>query len=145
PTPGVPPSFAFSSQGDEAYLFSGDANTNLTGYFHGFNFGASENQISFGRYLNSQTNVHFVAQSSNSLGAANAYPKVGPVVVAEIMYHPPDRGPDDNATDEYIRLQNFSSSAVPLFDPLHRTNTWRLRDAVDFNFPTNVTLPPGGS
>jgi hypothetical protein len=31
-----------------------------------------------------------------------------------------------------------------LFDPARPTNTWRLRDSVDFNFPPNTTIPPGG-
>src|SRR2546428_8269820 len=34
--PEAPGAFSFSSRGDEAYLFSGDAAGNLTGYFHGF-------------------------------------------------------------------------------------------------------------
>ena len=34
-----------SSQGEEVYLLSGDANTNLTGYSHGFSFGAAESGV----------------------------------------------------------------------------------------------------
>src|SRR6185295_5025208 len=30
---------------------------------------------------------------------------------------------------------------VSLFHTNYPTNTWRLRDAVDFNFPTNATMP----
>ena len=41
PTPGSNNSFALNSAGDQIYLFSGDANTNLTGYSHGFAFGAA--------------------------------------------------------------------------------------------------------
>jgi hypothetical protein len=36
----LPTSFSFSSTGDEAYIFSGDG-TNLTGYFHGYEFDAA--------------------------------------------------------------------------------------------------------
>ncbi len=50
PLPGVPPSFALGADGDEVYLFSGDAQTNLTGYVHGFQFGAAPDKVSFGRY-----------------------------------------------------------------------------------------------
>ena len=32
---------------------------------------------------------------------------------------------------------------MPLFDPAADTNSWRLRDAVSFTFPTGVTLGPG--
>ena len=32
----------------------------------------------------------------------------------------------------------------PLFDPNFPTNTWHVRGGIDYHFPTNVTLPPGG-
>jgi hypothetical protein len=70
--------FALSSEGDEVYLFSA-TDGNLTGYSHGFDFGAAANGVSFGRYINSQGAEHFVAQAANSLGASNALPKVGPL------------------------------------------------------------------
>src|SRR5439155_14262243 len=142
PNPGVPPSFAFSSHGDEAYIFSGNG-TNLTSYFHGFAFGAAENGVSFGRYVDSQTNEHFVAQSANTLGGANAYPKVGPIVISEIMYHPPDFGGSDNQQDEFVEIHNITSGSVPLYDPAYPTNTWHLRGGVDFNFPMNQTMDTG--
>jgi len=135
--------FALGSDGDEVWLFSGDANTNLTGYYHGFKFGAAQNGVSFGRYVNSEGDEHFVAQSANTLGSANVAPRVGPVVVAEIMFHPSDAADgSDNSVDEFIELHNISGAPVPLFDPTNRLNTWRLRNAVDFDFPTDVTLAP---
>src|SRR5439155_16844086 len=45
-TPGTNHSFSLDSQGEEVYLFSADANTNLSGYSHGFTFGAAENGVS---------------------------------------------------------------------------------------------------
>lgn len=144
PDPGVPPSFAFSSKGDEVFLFSGDANTNLTGYVYGFEFGPAEEGVSFGRYLTSLSEEHFVAQRTNTFGATNAGPKVGPVVISEILYRPPDlRDKADNIEDEYVELYNNTAMAVPLFDPATPTNTWRLGNGVDFVFPTNVTMAAG--
>ena len=84
-------------------------------------------------------------QSTNTLGATNAYPRVGPVVISEILYHPPDPYPGMNdSVNEYIELWNIASTNVPLYDPNAPTNTWRLRNAVAFDFPTNQTLSPGG-
>lgn len=143
-TPGVWPSFLLSSTGDDVWLFSGDAQTNLTGYSYGIEFGASSNGVSFGRHVNSVGTQFFVSQSANTLGASNAYPLVGPVAIGEIMFHPPDLGTNANERDEFIELANFSAGPVPLFDPAAPTNTWHLRDAVDFDFPTGVTLPAGG-
>jgi len=150
PNPGTPPSFSFSSQGEEAYLFSGDSSGNPNGYFHGFGFGAALTGVSFGRYTNgvsqgTNVDIHIVAQSSNTFGFANALPKVGPIVISEIMYHPPDlAGGVDNVIDEFIELQNISSSPVPLYDVAFPTNRWKLDDAVEFSFSTNDVVPPNG-
>jgi hypothetical protein len=86
----------------------------------------------------------FVAQTSTTLGETNSGPRVGPIVINEIMYEPPSAALDNNTGDEFIELRNITARPVPLFDPLHPTNTWRLRGAVDFDFPMNTTLPPNG-
>ena len=152
------PFFAFSSSGEEAFIHTADANGNLTGYRTGVKFGAAENGFSFGRYRTS-VDVDFTTLSARTFGAdnpstlgefragrgaTNAYPRVGPIVLSEIMYHPSKLGTNDNERDEFIELHNLTGAAVPLFDLNHPTNTWRLRDAIDFSFPTNVTLGSGG-
>ncbi|HXJ55586.1 MAG TPA: lamin tail domain-containing protein [Verrucomicrobiae bacterium] len=144
--PGSPTSFAFSSMGDEAYLFSGDANGNLTGYFHGFSFGAGETGVSFGRYVNSVGQEHFVAQTAYTPRAVNSGPRVGPVVVSEILFRPPDHvGGEDNSQDEYVALRNITASGVSLYDPARPANTWQLRGGVDYIFPQNQTLAANGT
>ncbi len=136
-----PNAFRFSELGEFVYLLSGDANTNLSGYWHGYEFGEAPNGVSFGRYTNSQTNVFFTLQSALTLGTNNAYPRVGPIVISEIMYRPPDLAYGvDNDLDEFIELQNITGGSVPLYDPGCPANTWRLRNAVDFDFPPNQTL-----
>jgi hypothetical protein len=145
-----PNGFRLSEYGEQVYLFSGDAATNLTGYYHGFDFGAAPNNLSFGRYVTSQGEEHFVLQSAQTPGITNALPRVGPIVISEIMYHPPDLANGvDNDLDEFIELQNITSTNVPLFDSFANesgyglsalTNTWCLRSAVDYDFPTNLAL-----
>jgi hypothetical protein len=136
--------FALSSVGEDIYLFSADASTNLTGYAHGFSFGPSPNGVSFGRFVNSFGEEQFVLQSQNTLGTRNAYPRIGPLVISEIMYHPPDFPfAQDDSLDEFIELQNIASTNVPLYDVLASTNTWHLANAVDFDFPTNIVVAPG--
>lgn len=138
-----PASFAFSAKGDQAYLFSGDARTNLTGYVFGREFGAAESGVSFGSYTNSLGREFFTAQRGRTLPGPNSGPLVGPVVISEIMYHPPDlSNGGDNTFYEYIVLKIITNTNVPLYDPLFPANTWRMRGDVDFDFPTNVTLPP---
>ena len=143
--------FLLSELGDALYLFSADANTNLTGYVHGFDFGASENGVSFGRYVTSLGEEHFVAQTAGTLGTNNAGPHAGPVVINEIMYWPPSvYSTNNNTRDEFIELHNLTGSPVPLYDPRTTnqlglsTNMWKLAGGVEFELPANVTLPAQG-
>ncbi len=139
-----PNAFAFGSKGDEAYLYSGDGAGDLTGYVHGFDFGAQANGMTFGRYVTSVASEQFPTQVAPTIGTANTGPLVGPIVISEIHYHPIDilfgRGPVDNCIDEYIELHNNSASSVPLFST---TNRWQLRDGVDYEFPLGTTMAPG--
>ncbi|MCL4176448.1 MAG: lamin tail domain-containing protein [Verrucomicrobia bacterium] len=137
PTPGLGSSFALSSTGDEVWLFSADAAGQLTGYLHGTPFRAAQNGVSFGRYLNSVGEEFFPAQSQVTLGTANAGPRVGPVVINEILYHPAW------GQDEYVELKNIAATNVPLYDPLNPANTWSL-SGFGFDLPTGVVLPPQG-
>ena len=137
PTPGTNNSFSLSSHGDEVYLFSGDSTTHLTGYSHGFSFNGAALGVSFGRYVNSVGDEQFPAQIDATFSNANAGPLLGPVVLNEIHYHPAPGG------DEFVELKNITGGAVPLFDPIRPTNTWRIA-GMEFTFPTNITLPPGG-
>jgi hypothetical protein len=152
--------FALSSaHGDEVYL-SAATNGVLTGYRSQVKFDASANGVSFAHYRRSVGDYDFVAMSARTFGVdnpanvaqfrtgnglANAYPKVGPVVINEIMYHPPDLGTNDNARDEFIELKNTSVSSVSLFDPAYPTNRWRLRGGVDFDFPSGTSIGATGT
>ncbi|MBN2505174.1 MAG: lamin tail domain-containing protein [Verrucomicrobia bacterium] len=146
-----------SAHGDEVYVAEA-VNHTLTGYRAQIEFGAAERNVPFGRHTNSAGAVHVVALHPQTFGVdspdtvaefqagtgkANGLPKVGPIAIHEIMYHPPDLLGADNVRDEYIELINTSATNVPLYHPLHPTNTWRLRDAVSFQFPTSLTLLPG--
>jgi hypothetical protein len=151
--------FSLSSKGDEIVLSAAAGNA-LTGWRTIVSFGAAESGVSFGRHLTSDGREEFVAMRTRTFGMdtpdtvqdyrlgtglPNAYPKVGPVVISEIMYHPPDLVTNDNVRDEYIELQNISSAPVPLYDPAYPTNVWHLRNAVDFDFAPRTVLGPNGT
>jgi hypothetical protein len=104
----------------------------------------AENGVSFGRHVNSLGEEHFVAMSSLTLGTNNSRPLVGPVVISEIMFQPPPLGTNENFDAEFIELQNVTATNVPLHATDFPQNTWRLNNAVEFQFPTNIVLPPGG-
>jgi hypothetical protein len=153
--------FSFSSsQGDQVYL-SQAVNGNLTGYIVTESFEPAERNVSFGRVTTSVPGDYkFVAlieptfgvsnpatleQFRTGTGGANAGPRVGPVVINEVMYNPlsPDGGLTDNVVDEFIELLNIASTNVPLYDPAFPTNQWRLQGGISFTFPANTTLTPG--
>jgi hypothetical protein len=144
--------FRLSQSGEAIHLFSAAPDRTLTGYTHGFDFGYAPGNVTIGRHVNSQGDEHFVPQAVPTLGVSNASPLVGPVVISEIYYHPPDGpGGEDNDLDEFLELRNLSATNVPLFCTFTNlpgygldaaTNTWRLDVGIEFAFPTNLVLGP---
>jgi hypothetical protein len=152
------PSFSLSSaDGDDVFLSVTDSNGVPTGYRASTDFGPQVNGVTFGRFETSigfdfpamsartlgNDNPTTVAEFRTGQGKTNSYAKVGPVVINEIHYHPPELGTNDNSRDEFVELHNFGASTVPLFDTNHPANTWHLRDAVDFDFPSNTWIGAG--
>lgn len=133
PSPGSATSFGLRSGGDHAALFSANVQGELTGYSHGVSFGAADNHVSFGYHRNSVGEESFPAQSLSTPGAENSGPRVGPVVITEIFYHPTP------GADEFIELRNITASAVPLFNA---GLGWKL-NGIGYTFPASYTLPPG--
>lgn len=156
PSPGAP--ILFSARGDTAYLSQADANGNLTGYRAQATFGGAELGVSFGRFVTS-IGADFVAMSQRTFGvdnpatveqfrtgtgATNSYPRIGPVIINEVMYHPVAGGTaNELAAEEYIELYNITGSPVPLFDTDRPTNAWTLRGGVDISL-AGLTIPAHG-
>jgi hypothetical protein len=57
----------------------------------------------------------------------------GPVVISEIMFHPPT----DLEADEYLELRNTTDAVVDL-------EGWRLTGGIEFEFPGGALLGPRG-
>lgn len=76
-----------------------------------------------------------------------------PVVFSEIMYRPPDMiNGMDNVQLEFVELRNITAANAPLYCVFTNeagygsaalTHTWRFRNVVDFDFPTNHVLQAG--
>jgi hypothetical protein len=140
--------FALSENGDEVFLTSKlDGNSHLTGYRSKEDFGASETGVSFGRYYKASTDSYnFVPMASNTLGAVNSAPLVGPIVISEIMYNPdwPAGGSYVNNEYEFIELYNPTDSAVTLYDS-EVGLSWKFTCGIDYAFPTTpVVIPAQG-
>ena len=138
--PGCIVPFALSENGEEVCLSSAQGGI-LTGYQEVQDFGASETGVSFGRYFKrSNNNADFVAMSQITPELPNAYPKVGPIVINEIMYNPPS-----GSDAEFIELRNITGSNVYLFDA--EGNTWKFHDegyGIDYNLPANTNILANG-
>jgi hypothetical protein len=142
--PGSDVQFAFSELGETAYLCSGLGGQLAGGFCTKEDFKASEDGVSFGRYTKSAAagyNVDFVSMASATSGFANAGPKVGPVVITEIMYHPGSTDPchRTNPYAEYVELKNISGTTISL-------DNWLLTDedeGIEYYLPADTSLADG--
>ena len=169
-----------AAHGGEIKLYQTDASGTYLS-FTTRSYEPAQNGFSFGRHETSdgsdwvtlETRTFGIDKPSSNVafrkgnGLPNSGPRIGPVVINEIHYHPPDLGTNDNSVDEFIELRNITSKPVPLYDPITyrsdknylvngtiiragsvyaegRTNTWHLEGDVEFNFPTNISIPAEG-
>jgi hypothetical protein len=152
PTPGAAPSFGLSALGDELYLAAANPDGSLTGYLDSLAFGPSDLNVSLGR-MNTSVGIDYppllrptfgVSQPASlqefrtGTGAANTGPRIGPIIINELHYHPPD------GFDEFVELYNVSNAEAPLYDPLATTNTWRMTRGISFTFPVATVIPAQG-
>jgi hypothetical protein len=131
--------FAFSENGETAYLTS-SVDGQLGGYRISESFGPSPTGIAFGRHYKVSTDSYnFVLMSSITPGSANADPLVGPVVISEIMYHPPTL-----KDAEYVELLNISKETIQLYDADKGTG-WKFTDdgGFEFYFSAGSAIVPG--
>jgi len=149
--------FSLSSSGDGVYLSAADAGGDLTGYIVGHEFEATETGVSLGRYFTSAgqdftalENRTFGVDAPQTLqefrtgqGAANAPPRVGPIVINEILYNPL------NPEDQFLELHNLSNTEVTLFDASSGLG-WQISGVQDedgsddFELGPNAVIPAGG-
>ncbi|MCK5000211.1 MAG: lamin tail domain-containing protein, partial [Anaerohalosphaera sp.] len=136
--PGSHVPFALSENGDEIYLNSGADGELAGGYSEEEDFGASETGVSFGRYLKTGDNIDFVPMSQTTKGSQNAYPKIGPVVITEIMYHP-----KTNEDAEYVEITNITNNTVNLYDEI-TGQSWKFTDSdgIELFIPYGTTIDP---
>ncbi len=87
--------------------------------------------ISTGRFPDGSEQVYPL--KSSTPGVANSAPRVGPVVINELMYHPIS----GNSDDQYVELFNVTGTNVNL-------SGWKISDAIDYSFSTGMVLQAHG-
>lgn len=132
--------FNMLSTPGEVFISNGDAAGNLLGYRESKRYGAGDTGFSFGEYLKSTGGTDFIALQSPTPGAANGAPRVGPVVISELMYYPPASG----GMLEYIELRNLTGADVLLHDPADPASAWKFVDGIAYTFPAGATIPAFG-
>ncbi|HEV8606951.1 MAG TPA: lamin tail domain-containing protein, partial [Tepidisphaeraceae bacterium] len=126
-----PVAFTLSEYGEDVWLSSSTTAGILTGYHQGLSFGPAENAVTFGRYTTSTGQVDFPPLSAPTRDAANAYPKIGPIVINEIMYHPA------TTEGEFIELRNITGAPISL-------DNWKFLDGLEFTIPVGTSIPASG-
>ncbi len=148
---GTPGGFALSENGESVVLSSANAAGVLTGYQDRVVFDGTDNGVSVGRVVDTQGRVDIVPLSSitftinrfvpNPAGAVNSAPKIGPVVISELLYNP------DGADPEFIEITNITGGTVALYDNSpggNPANNWLFSAGVTFSFPgATPTLAAG--
>jgi hypothetical protein len=122
--------FELSPQGGTLILQGADGPGALTGFQKQISYDGAELNVSQGPIEDSLGESTFEALATNTFGAANSGPRIGPIVVNEIMYNPAFL-----AGDEFIEIKNISGSAVSLAG-------WSFSAGVSFVFPS-VSLAAG--
>jgi hypothetical protein len=123
--------FSFGlNRGGETVSIASARDGQLAGYRHSAPYERGEPRVNFGRYVRADGGVDFVRMSEWTPGEPNAAPRVGPIVINEIMYHPLE------GELEYIELFNSSESDVLL-------DGWRLT-GVGYAFEPGTVIPTGG-
>ncbi|MDP6635435.1 MAG: lamin tail domain-containing protein, partial [Phycisphaerae bacterium] len=151
---GVDPlDFALSAgHGDDVWLMKTDGAGNLTHFADHVDFGAAANGESFGRWPNAVGDLY--PMTLVTLDGVNSGPRVGPLIISEVMYNAPDPDglggvdPDDL---EFIELYNPTGSVINLAaweDNIHTAGQyyadWRFRGGVSMSFDAGSTVAAGG-
>jgi len=127
--------FRLSEMGEDLLLSETTPDGTLSGVQHRVEFGASPNGVSLGRVITSDGREFFPIQRARTLGSANVGPASPLLVLAEIQAA---------GSPEYLEIFNPGPQSVPLFDPEHPGNLWKLDGVAPFTFPAAI-LSPGES
>ena len=126
--------FGLDSAGEELFLTAADADGRQLHFVDHIQFGAAHVGESFGRWPDGAGELF--PMNRLSLGEENSGPRVGPVIISELMYHPREPGVSiDPEQLEFIEVYNPSDAPVDLTD-------WRIADGIEFQFADGTTLAP---
>ena len=137
--------FALSGvNGDDVWVVIPDGEGGIVSFVDEVHFGAAVVGETWGRFPNGRGPL--TPLNRNTLGCANSHPRVGPVVVTEINYHPESPSATALAVEPSLGVEDLEFIEVfnPTVDAVDLTQ-WRLRGSVDYDFAEGQLLPPGSA
>lgn len=136
--------FRLDAEGDEIWLFSADEQGQLTGYAHGFRFGAIRPGSTWGRHTGFDGREFLVPGQAQTLGRPNAQPLLSPLEFTEVAYHPPAVDETLPGELEFIELFNPTDATVSFSGPPAAVGKWRVSGGVQFEFPSQGSVAAKG-
>ncbi|MCA9266137.1 MAG: lamin tail domain-containing protein, partial [Planctomycetales bacterium] len=147
PTPGTPGpnDFALSgAHGDDVWLVIPSSSGGVGSFVDEVHFQATQNGETLGRTPDGTGRLLPLVQST--LGCENGLPRVGPVIISEIQYHPdqpsaaalsvwPELVSDDL---EFVELYNPTNDAIDLTE-------WQIRGGIELDFAAGTILDSGAA
>ena len=97
-------------------------------------FGATRLGETLGRWPDNVGRLH--PMTSNTIGGPNSRPRIGPIVISEIMYNPPDPGTGvEPGMLEFVEIYNPTSRSIDL-------THWEI-DGIGFQFYPDTSIDAG--
>jgi hypothetical protein len=130
------------TEGDDVFLVTSNGSGGVSAIVDSVHFGAAFNGETLGRTPNGSGRM--APLSHNSLGSANGSPRVGPLVITEINYHPAEPTaaalalhPGLTAAElEFVEIYNPTSTSIDLADH-------GLSGDDTFTFAAGASIAPG--
>lgn len=121
-----------SSKGETLWLLETDPSGQPVRFVDVVDFAAAFNGETLGRWENGGGSDTLISMLSNTLGAENTGPQVGPVIISEVMYAP--NVPSEDFF-EFVEICNTGTVTENLAN-------WKLRGGADFDFTVSHSLAP---
>jgi hypothetical protein len=130
--------FGLSAAGESLFLLR-MSGTNVLRFLDSADLPAVDRDEAVGLFLRSDGGWDLSELRGATAGGANALPRVGPVVISEIMAAPAV------GKAAYLALTSITNAPVPFFEGQQPTNVWVLAGVGNYAFPAGMVLAPCGT
>jgi len=119
--------------GGEIWVMATGVRDDLSEFIERFEYGPSKEGETLGRYPNGTGELMPLAEAT--WGRTNSAPRVGPVIMSELMYHIQDVDNVERGDREFVEIYNATGDLIDL------TN-WQLAGGINYTFVDTQELAP---